>query len=68
MAKAPKDNPNRSVLKVGNKIIVTEVFTITPKTKAGMKRDICIDNCNAACDIPGVPAGTQVTSFYKKHV
>ena len=65
---AEQNNPNRSILRVGGAIRVTEVFQVTPELMKDMQRSPCIGQCNASCDIPGAPSGAQVTAFYQKNV
>lgn len=49
-------------------ILIEEVFAdVALSDSATVHTAVCIDNCNAACDIPGAPDGAQVTSFHKKH-
>lgn len=49
-------------------ILIEEVFANVGLVESATAHTaVCIDNCNAACYIPGAPDGAQVTSFHKKH-
>lgn len=75
MADRPIQPKKVVALRVGNTVVVTEVFEVTPEAEAEMTRSPCIDACNGACSpilwgdaCWGDPSGHKVAAFYKQSV